>query len=176
MRFGPMLVVALFCSLFGSACSCAGREFTVKRTFEVHGGANDALCQSDRIALNLADDSAFKDVKNNLGKVELRKIVVKVTNPKTRDDSKATKGNGHVRVANAETGTATELGTYTDVPIAQDSSQDIPFDAKAAATLASLALNPPNTFFIEAEGCSDAVPAFYQFQVELALYAELKLF
>ncbi len=176
MRFGQLAVVVMFVSLFGSACNCAGREFTVKKTFDVHGGPDDALCQTDRLVINLQDDSAFKDLKSNLGKVELRKINLKVTNPKTREDSLATKGNGKVRVANAETGAGTELGTYADVPITQDSTQDIPFDPAAASSLASLALNPPNTFYIEAEGCSDAVPAFYQFQVELTLYAELKLF
>lgn len=170
-----LLVVTAVMAL-ASGCSCAGREFTLKRTFDVNSGPNDALCSTNRQVINLGEDSSFNSVKNNVGKVELRKLVVRVVDPKTASDSVATKANGKVRVSETMTGTGTEMGTYQDVPLEADASQEIAFDKAAASQLASLALNPPNTFYIESEGCNDKVPAHYKFQVELTLYAELKLF
>jgi len=160
-----------------SGCNCAGREFTVSKTFSVTQGSEDAVCASRSKTINLQDDSAFNSLKGNIGKVELRKVVVAIVNPKTRDDSVATTGHGTVSVKGSSEGSVVaQLGTYADVPIAVGSSQDIAFDAGAAKALSSLALNPPNTFDIVVEGCSDKNVAFYDFRVDLTFYAEVKLF
>jgi hypothetical protein len=171
-KFVVIFVAALFCV----SCNCVGREFTIKKTFSVSSGPEDALCQDKRLEVNLADDSAFAGVKNNIASIEVRGVAVRVTNPKTQDDSKVTKAGGEVRIADSATGTATTLSTYGDVPVTAGSYKQIEFDKKAASTLATLALKPPFTFFIESHGCNDAVPARYDFDVELTLYASAKLF
>lgn len=160
-----------------SGCNCTGREFTVKRTFSVTQEVESAACATESRTVNLQDDAAFSDLKNNLGKVELRKVVVTIVNPKKRDDSVATTAHGTVSVKGSSEGSVlAELGTYAPMPITAGSTQNIDFDSDASSTLASLALNPPYTFDVVVEGCSDKTTAFYDFEVALTFYVELKLF
>jgi hypothetical protein len=162
--------------VFFGGCNCAGREFTVAKTFSVHSEAKDALCSTERLAVNLGEDKSFSDSKQFIGAVELRKVALTVTNPKTRTDSLAANGNGVVSISEQQTGSAIELGTYGDVPIADGSTKEIVFDKAAAKSLATMALRPPNTFYLEAKGCNDVNPAFYDFKVELTFFAEPKIF
>lgn len=157
-------------AVLGSGCNCLGREFTITRTFQVDS-TGDAVCSQWSETVNVADDSAFNDVKQFITKVELRKITVTVTDPKTDPSSVATKAHGSVKVGDASNANILTLGTYQDVPITQGSKQDIPFDAAAATRLANLVLNAPHTFTVDAEGCNDLNPAHYKFQVALTLYA-----
>lgn len=170
------LVLLFVVTLFASACNCVGREFTIKKTFSVNAGPQDAVCQDKRLEVVLTDDKAFADVKNNIGSIEVRGVAVRIINPKTAEDSVVTKGSGEVRLSDSATGTATLLSTYGDVPITSGSYKQIEFDKAAAGTLATLALKPPFTFYLESHGCNDAVPARYDFDVELTLYASVKLF
>lgn len=162
-----------FTAISAMGCNCAGREFTVSKTFNVHGEATDPVCNSDRQVINVGDDAAFRDAKAFIGTVELRKLEGEITNPKTRADSAATKASGTVRIADSMTGTAIDLGTYGDVPITAGSKKTIEFDKKAAKRLAELVLQPPNSFSVESHGCSDANPAFYEFKVTLTIFAGL---
>ncbi|MBX7115110.1 MAG: hypothetical protein K1X64_12345 [Myxococcaceae bacterium] len=175
MHMKKLAVLALAASFFGG-CNCVGREFTIKKTFTVNAGAQDALCQDERLEVNLADDSAFASVKSNIASIEVRGVAVRVKNPKIQDDSIVTKGSGEVRIADSATGAASTLSTYGDVAITAENYKQIEFDKEAANKLAALALKPPFTFFIESHGCNDAVPARYSFDVELTLYASAKLF
>lgn len=171
-----LMVVGMLGGVF-SGCNCTGREFTVRRTFNVTQEVEAAACATESRTVNLQDDSAFSDLKKNLGKVELRKVVVTIVNPKTRGDSVATTGHGTVSVKGESEGSVlAKLGTYEPMPIATGSTQNIDFDSSAASTLASLALNPPYTFDVVVEGCSDRTTAFYDFEVALTFYVELKLF
>jgi hypothetical protein len=154
-------------------CNCAGREFTLTRTFSVHATSDDPLCQTNKLEVDLGKDQAFTDARAFISRVELRKLAVKVSNPKTRDDSVVTRAHGSVQVAASQTATTLTLGTYSDVPIAADSGQDITIDKAAADELARLALTSPNVFWITGQGCNDRVPAFYDFDVLLTLYAGL---
>ncbi|MBL9038526.1 MAG: hypothetical protein JNG84_08450 [Archangium sp.] len=169
MRFHRAVVVLALAVVSQGCAGCIGKEFTISRTFNVHAESTDPLCSTDRQEINLGND--LNDVKGFISKVELRKIKVQVTNPKTRDDSVATKGNGTVFIASSATEPGTELSTYGDVDIVAGSERDIEINAATAATLSTLALNDPNTFFVESRGCSDANPAFYEFKVYLTLYA-----
>lgn len=165
----PLLAVGALLALGG--CPCIGSEFTTSRTFSVHASAEDAPCSSDRVEVKLLEDKTFSDLRQYLGGVELRRVVVTVVNPKTREDSAATLANGTVRIASDVGGAALVLSTWGDVPVTQDATKDIPFDAATAATLSSLVLNPPHTFVVEGEGCANRVPAFFDFKVELTFYA-----
>jgi len=167
----PRLVLFLGVAALASGCNCAGREFTLSHTFHVHATADEAVCTTVRDQINVGDDPSFVAVKQFVGHVELRKLSVTVTDPRTDPSSVAATGNGSVRVADAAGSAALTLGTYGSVPITLNSTKDIPLDAAAAKKLADLVLTPPNTFFIEAEGCSDVNPAFYDFRVDLTVYA-----
>jgi hypothetical protein len=157
----------------GGGCNCVGREFAVQKTFTVDSHSD--LCATAQKTINLQDDSAFSQMKGNLGKVELRKVTVVIGKPQA--ESVATVGHGSVSVQGTSEGSVVaELGTYADVPISEGSRQDIEFDRGAAGQLADLALKPPNSFEVIAQGCNDRVPALYDFDVILTLYAELKLF
>lgn len=174
-RIELLLALGMFAGSV-SGCSCVGKEFTVKQNFTVAAGAGSALCTTDHREVNLLDDSAFNQAKANIGKVELTKLTVTIVNPNVSGASQATKASGKVKVSALTSGAAaTELGTYQDVPIEANASQDISYDAAAASTLAGLVLNPPNAFDVVAEGCNDQVPASYTFQVLMTFFAELKL-
>jgi hypothetical protein len=160
-----------------SGCSCAGKEFTVKQSFAVASGADSALCTTNRQTVNLQEDSAFDSLKSNIGKVELQKLVVTILDPNTNGQSVATTGTGAVKVSALSQGAVVaDLGTYSAVPIAAGSTQNITFDPAAASALATLVLDPPNSFDVIADGCNDRVPAFYTFEVVMTFFAELKLF
>ncbi len=156
-------------AVLASGCNCLGREFTITRTFEVNS-TGDSTCSTFSDTVNVGDDPTFNDVKQFITKVELRKITVTVTDPKI-GESVATKAHGSVTVGDASNANLLTLGTYTDVPLTLNATQDIPFDAAAAANLASLVLNPPHTFTVNAQGCNDLNPAHYKFKVAVTLYA-----
>jgi hypothetical protein len=163
------LLLLLGTAIIGSGCNCTGREFNISRTF--HVTATDGLCQSYSDTINVGADSTFSQVSSFVTRVELRKLSVTVTKPKTDPSSVATLASGTVRVADANNGSAVELGTYGQVPITQDSTKEITFDAAAASNLANLVLHPPHTFTVQGQGCNDATPAFYDFRVDMTVYA-----
>lgn len=166
----PMLA-GLLLTLPG--CNCFGRELTETFTFSVHAESTDPLCDTQRYEVNLGADDSFKSVKQFVKRVDVRKLEVAVNDPKTRDDSVATKAGGSVSVSDTENGTLFTLGTWEDVPIAVGSRQEIPVDATAEKELSRLIRTAPNTFWVTAQGCNDAVPAFYDFDVLLTVYAGL---
>lgn len=172
MRRARLLAV-VGAAVFINGCGCVGREFTFDRDFSVHAESAEALCQTDRFEVNLGADQAFANVKQYIGTLELRRLMVTVVNPKTRADSVARAASGTVRIDDPARSRVLDLGTYGNVPLVAGASQEIPFDKTAARTLARLALESPNTFTVEAEGCSDANPAFYDFRVELTIFAGL---
>ncbi len=152
-------------------CGVFGSDFTVRHTVDIHSASTDPLCQSDTLTFNLADNQTFRDLKGNLYSLELKKLRVEVVNPKARDESLATQAHGQITVSAALTETGVTLGTYQDVPLEQGAAQEIVFDKSAAKTLTELALHAPNTFFIDSNGCTDAVPAFFDFEVTMTFYA-----
>lgn len=165
------LLAGLLLSLPG--CNCFGRELTETYSFSVRAEATDPLCATQKYEVNLGADDSFQSVKQFVKRVDVRKLEVAVTNPKTRDDSVATKAGGAVSVSGTEAGALFTLGTYEDVPLAASSRQEIPVDATAEKELSRLIRTAPNTFWVTAEGCNDAVPAFYDFDVLLTVYAGL---
>jgi hypothetical protein len=172
-----LVVIALaFVAVTTSSCACTGREFVVKKNIKIHRTANETLCQTDKLTFNLTEDKAISDLKNNLGKIEVRGLAVRIINPKSTNESVATKGNGHVDVAETVDGERFQVSTYSDVALTANNYKQLDFDKAQAERIARLALNAPNTFFIDSVGCTDAVPADFEFAVELTLYAELKLF
>lgn len=154
-------------------CNCFGREFTKTLTFDVHATAEDPLCSKDFTEIDLGSDQAFQNVRQFVARFELRKLRVAVNDPKTREDSIAKLAHGSVQVAASQTSTTFTLGTYEAVEIKAGNGQDIAIDKAAQKELAKLALTSPNKFFIAAEGCNDAVPAFYTFDVTMTFYAGL---
>jgi hypothetical protein len=154
-------------------CNCFGREFTETFTYNVHAESTDPLCAKQQYEVNLGEDEGFKKVKQFVTRVDVRKLEVAVKDPKTREDSAATKAGGSVSVSDSESGTLFTLGTYGDVPIEAGSRQEIAVDATAEKELSRLIRTAPNTFWATAEGCNDAVPAFYDFDVLLTLYVGL---
>jgi hypothetical protein len=105
-----VLFVVFGFSMILEGCNCAGSEFTTRRTFSVHASASDALCQTERSEVNLGQDASFTDAKSFISRIELRKLSVQVTNPKTRDDSVVSKAHGSVQVSSSQTGTTLTLG------------------------------------------------------------------
>lgn len=154
-------------------CNCFGREFTETYPFSVRAGPGDPLCAKQRLEVNLGADESFDSVKQFVKRVDVRTLEVAVTDPKTRDDSAATKASGSVSVSDTKNGTLFTLGTYGDVPIAAGSVRAIPVDAAAEKELSRLIRTAPNTFWVTADGCNDAVPAFYDFEVRLTVYTGL---
>jgi hypothetical protein len=163
------LLLLLGTAIVGSGCNCTGREFTISRTF--HVTATDGLCQDYTDTINVGADANFSAVSSFVTRVELRKLSVTVTNPKTDPSSVAALASGTVRVADANNSSPLDLGTYGQVPITLNSTKEITFDAAAATNLANLVLHPPNTFTVRAHGCNDATPAFYDFRVDMTVYA-----
>lgn len=165
------LLAGLLLTLPG--CNCFGREFTETYTFNVRAESTAPLCATQRLQVNLGADESFNSVKQYVKRVDVRKLEVAVTNPKTRQDSVATKASGSVSVSDTESGTQFTLATYGDVPIAAGSVREVPVDATAEKELSRLIRTAPNAFWVTADGCNDAVPAFYDFEVRLTIYAGL---
>ncbi len=161
--------------LLATSCGLAGKEFTVKRVVNVHASATDPLCTEGKVTFNLSEDKAFNDLKANIGSVQLRKVRVLIANPKTDASSVATKADGELRVSVADSDAGLLLGTFGGVALTADNAQEVTFDAANAKTVIDAALNPPHTFYVKAKGCADAVPAFFDFAVEMTVYAGLKL-
>lgn len=165
-------VVAAAAAFVLTACS-PGRDFTVKRTISVK--ATSDKCQVDKLVYNLGDDAAFATVKKNIGKVEVKKLAIRISNPKTRPESVATLANGEVHIGPVGETPTVLLSTYGDVPVEKDAYKEIPVDAEGAKTLTNLALKGTNAFEIQWRGCADQVPAYFDFDVEMTLFASLKL-
>lgn len=166
----PMLA-GLLLTLPG--CNCFGREFTETYTFRVRAEATAPLCSTQQLEVNLGADESFNSVKQFVKRVDVKSLVVAVSDPKTREDSVVTKAGGSVSVSDLANGTLFTLGTYEDVPIAAGSRQEVAVDATAEKELSRLIRTAPNTFWVTATGCNDAVPAFYDFDVLLTVYAGL---
>jgi hypothetical protein len=159
-------------ALLASGCSaCAGKEFTVKKTFSVHASATDPQCDVDLREQNMGNDQAFMDLQQYISKIELKKVTISVANPKTSEESVATSGWGEVRISANQSDTALTLAVYDPFPIVAGSTRDITFDQPTADKLSELILQPPHVFWLGSFGCSDANPAFYDIQVALTLYA-----
>lgn len=171
MKISSILVAATI--TLSSSCGLIAKDFTIKRVVHVHGSASDPTCQDDRITFNLAEDDAFNDLKGAIGKLELRKAVVRITNPKTAEESVATMANGTLGIATTQEGASVEFSTFTDVPLTTDASQELTFSVEGASAVIDAALNPPNTFYVTSHGCADAVPAFFDFQVEFTFHASM---
>lgn len=154
-----------------TSCGVIGSEFTVKKTVGVHARDTDPTCQVDTLTYDLKEDKAFNDLRGVIGRVQLRKVHVEVVDPKTDPSSVATRAGGTLRVGATDTSTELVLGTWADVALAAGQGQDIAFDQAAADALTNLALHPPNVFTVESKGCADAVPAWFDFRVDLTLWA-----
>ncbi len=166
------LAALLFLS---TSCGLAGKEFTVKRVVHVQAAGTDPTCREATATFNLSEDKAFNDLKANIGGIELRKVRVVVTDPKTNAESLATKASGELSVKVGQSDAALSLGTFDALALTADSAKEISFDAANAKKVVDAALNPPNTFLVGAKGCADKVPAFFDFAVELTIYASLKI-
>jgi hypothetical protein len=161
--------------LLSTSCGLAGKEFTVKRVLNVHASGTDPACQETTATFNLSEDKAFNDLKANIGSITLKKVRVIITNPKTDAASVATKVSGQLSVAVSQTDTKVTLGSFEGLALTSDNAQEVSFDADSAKAVIAAALNPPNTFFVGAKGCADAVPASFDLAVEVTVFATLKI-
>lgn len=163
----PLAVAALAMSC--GACG-VGEEFTLKQTIHMHTGS-DSRCQVDLLTYNLNEQEAFARLRTFIGYVEVRRIGVEVTNEKTDPASVATTARGNLRVGAEASSTELLLGVWEDTPIVNGTTREVAFDQAAADEFARLALQSPNDFTIRSEGCVDEVPAFFDFRVDLTLFA-----
>jgi hypothetical protein len=164
-----LLVPAL---LLVTACNI-DQPITKRATFSVN--SESELCTTSKKVIDLGDDETFTKYRDQIKSVELQDVTVKITNPKTRDDSAATKAGGTLSLSADEAGTPLTLATYQDLALTAGNSQEITFDGAAATEMARLILDPPNTFYVHSNGCADAVPAFFDFEVAMTLMVHAKL-
>lgn len=186
----PSILVLALCA---AACGDVEKEINKAVTMKVHG--RDRLCTMEVDQVNLANDESFKEFKENIEKIELTRVRVKITNPNTSGDSAATLAAGEAWIISdtaalqavltvgddgsddptAEPPGATHLATFSNVAITQDNEVEIAFDKAGADKIIEMALNPPHAFFGIGRGCADAKPNFFEYQVIFTFKIHAKL-
>jgi hypothetical protein len=169
--------------LGATGCSWTGRTFTSPTVVAVTISANSPLCSTSRVAVNLEDQKTFAQVKDLVGRLELRSVTL---SPSVADsaspDAKATAVHGTVGVAESQQATATPLLTFdtlafgeqllAQLPGSTDETIEHPLDAAAASAGSALALKTKGHFFIDLNACPDQTPADFTVSTELGFYLE----
>jgi len=162
-RMGSMLAVLVLAS-----CGAISRDFSTTKTVTVNLGEGAALCHLEQLTYDLSKEQAFNDLKGLISTLDLKKITVRVKEPKLSDTSVAKTVGGTLKVSSlADASDQVVLGTYASMPLVVGESVEVVLDEAASKKLEDLALGSASTFYIEAAGCVDAVPANFSLEMEL---------
>lgn len=160
-------IVPLLLGLAG----CGPYDVPYTDTFDFYVDAVEGpLCETTSAQIiDLSKNEDFQSNRNRISRIEIDSIQVTITNPSTDPTSVATKASGKITVAATQTGAgAVTLGTYEPLTLKQGATAKVKIDQAGADKLVKLIQSSPYQAWVWAEGCVDALPAHFSFQVEVA--------
>lgn len=181
MRPLPLILLALL------AAACDGfnaieKEVEYPVGMSVHG--RDRLCTQEVEFLDLTTKKDFTENKDKVDKIEVIGISVKIVNPNTSGDSKATVASGAAWIlppgveADAHASTddtaeepvdpgagAVKIMSFGNVPIQAKHEEPVEYDKAAVEQLINALLKPPHKVQAIGRGCADAKPNFFTYDV-----------
>lgn len=153
------------------AAACAGEQkLTVSKTISVHSDTEVATAGSGKYDLLAEPDYAA--VKELAQDVEIVAARIRITNPDTNGENRATTGGGTVTVKTA-TGEV-KLSEYS-IAVAADSVRELTLSDAGKAAIRAAVLSDAPEFEVTAAGTVDAVPAHFDWKLELDLLVTVGL-
>ncbi len=171
MHATPLLLSCTAVLVLTSACGPV--EFSTKRLVQLRNEAGAPLCRVDHLVYDLGAEPSFNDLKSNVSGLNVVGVTATVTS--VLDTNRATRAHGALRLA-ADSGQTLSLASYDGIEVTPGATTKLPLDPTVAKTLGQVLLTAPHRVTIDAEGCSDAVPASFDLQLEFTLGADVKLF
>jgi len=157
VAFAAVLLTTTGCGISGTT--------TKKLTFHVN--AETDPCGSDSEELDLGGEDFFNDYKDKIDSVTVKSAKITIVNPKTREDSVATMAHGTVSIQETSTDEKATFSTFSDVALTQDNSADLSVEPEASTRVSKAVLKEPHKLLVTAEGCADAAPAYFDFELEV---------
>jgi hypothetical protein len=171
MRFQKILaLVPLTIAMVG----CGEFNTPITKKFSMSVKQDEGTCKTESKAVDLKDDETFKKYKDKITGITVTDLKMTITNGKSDPKSVATKVTGTMKIGATEATADTTLTTY-DVPLETGTSKDLTVEANAATKAGEIVLEDPNTLYISTEGCADAVPAYFDADVEITFEVKAKV-